>query len=177
MDMRMPVMGGEEATRLIKKLHPDLPVIAVTASSIISQRSRFEEFCDAMLNKPVSRGDLAKMLKCYLPQKADWIPTAVPHPMGWTADSSITYSASPELLNLIRDEMDSAWLTLCETPSMGETEAFAYRLLELAERFESPDLQRYAKQLLNQIDQFDVEGMSKTLSSLPKLVDKITPGA
>ena len=38
MDMKMPMMDGLEATRQIKELYPDLPVIAVTANAFDSDK-------------------------------------------------------------------------------------------------------------------------------------------
>jgi CheY-like chemotaxis protein len=34
MDVQMPVMGGIEATRVIRKTHPDIPILAVTAHAM-----------------------------------------------------------------------------------------------------------------------------------------------
>jgi CheY-like chemotaxis protein len=34
MDLQMPVMDGFEATAIIKKLHPDIPIIALTADAM-----------------------------------------------------------------------------------------------------------------------------------------------
>lgn len=55
MDMRMPVMDGLEATKIIKERHPELPVIALTANAFGSDRdAAFDAGCDAFLPKPVS---------------------------------------------------------------------------------------------------------------------------
>lgn len=55
MDMKMPVMGGLEATKIIKERHPELPIIALTANAFDSDRQAAEEAgCSAFLPKPVS---------------------------------------------------------------------------------------------------------------------------
>ena len=55
MDLKMPVMDGLEATKLIKERHPDLPVIALTANAFDSDRKlAMEAGCNAFLSKPVS---------------------------------------------------------------------------------------------------------------------------
>ncbi len=63
MDMKMPEMNGYEATRQIKSVRPNLPVIAVSAYSTAGDEHRaFEAGCDGYLIKPVSRDVLfAKM--------------------------------------------------------------------------------------------------------------------
>lgn len=55
MDIKMPVMDGMEAARLIKEKHPDLPIIALTANAFDSDRQlAFEAGCDEFLPKPIS---------------------------------------------------------------------------------------------------------------------------
>jgi PAS domain S-box-containing protein len=63
MDLKMPVMDGHEATREIKKLFPDLPVIAQTAYSHAEEKIiAFESGCDAYLTKPISKDDVIKAI-------------------------------------------------------------------------------------------------------------------
>ena len=55
MDIKMPVMDGMEAARLIKQKYPDLPIIALTANAFDSDRQMaFEAGCDEFLPKPIS---------------------------------------------------------------------------------------------------------------------------
>ena len=55
MDIKMPVMDGMEATRLIKKKHPELPIIALTANAFDSDRQlAYEAGCNEFLPKPIS---------------------------------------------------------------------------------------------------------------------------
>jgi PAS domain S-box-containing protein len=56
MDLKMPVMDGHEATRKIKKLYPEIPIIAQTAYSHSDEKRRaFESGCDGYLTKPISK--------------------------------------------------------------------------------------------------------------------------
>ena len=55
MDIKMPVMGGLEATKKIKEIRPELPIIAVTANAFDSDRQAvFDAGCDDFLSKPIS---------------------------------------------------------------------------------------------------------------------------
>ena len=55
MDIKMPVMDGMEATRLIKEKHPELPIIALTANAFDSDRQlAYEAGCNEFLPKPIS---------------------------------------------------------------------------------------------------------------------------
>ena len=55
MDIKMPIMDGLEATKIIKDARPDLPIIALTANAFDSDRQlAFEAGCDEFLSKPIS---------------------------------------------------------------------------------------------------------------------------
>ncbi len=67
MDIKMPVMGGFEATRLIKQMRPDLPVVALTAYALIGDREKaLENGCDEYLSKPVSLKDFEAVVDKFL---------------------------------------------------------------------------------------------------------------
>lgn len=69
MDMQMPVMDGYEATRLIKadKKLKQIPIVALTASTMKSDEVKIENLCDGYLRKPVTKSQLISELKKYLP--------------------------------------------------------------------------------------------------------------
>ncbi len=70
MDIRMPVMNGYEATRLIKKMRPDLPVIAQTAYSLDGDKNKsFEAGCDEYVTKPVNAGQLLAKINFFFQKK------------------------------------------------------------------------------------------------------------
>ena len=69
MDIRMPVMDGYEATRLIKKMHPEMPIIAQTAYAMESDRKRaFNEGFNDYLPKPIRRKELISTIIKHIPQ-------------------------------------------------------------------------------------------------------------
>jgi CheY-like chemotaxis protein len=56
MDIKMPVMNGLEATRQIKAINRDVPVIAITAYAMAGDENiALEAGCDAYLAKPISK--------------------------------------------------------------------------------------------------------------------------
>ena len=64
MDLKMPKMDGLEATRQIKEMLPNLPIIALTANAFDSDRMQaMEAGCDAFLSKPVSATDCLKIIE------------------------------------------------------------------------------------------------------------------
>ena len=67
MDIQMPQMDGYEATRRLKQLRPDLPIIAQTAHAMTEDRLKAAESgCDGFLTKPIIIKDLAKLLSQHL---------------------------------------------------------------------------------------------------------------
>jgi two-component system, NarL family, sensor histidine kinase EvgS len=66
MDLKMPVMDGFDATREIKKQRPEIPVIALSAYTLDTEREKaMAAGCDDYLSKPLSKQDLLKMLFKY----------------------------------------------------------------------------------------------------------------
>lgn len=56
MDLKMPGMDGFEATRQIKALYPDLPIIAITAYAMSGDDKRaLGAGCDYYLAKPLKK--------------------------------------------------------------------------------------------------------------------------
>lgn len=71
MDLKMPEMDGYEATGLIKKLRPGLPVIAVTAYALGGDKDKaLNAGCDDYISKPVKAGALVEILYRFLAPKA-----------------------------------------------------------------------------------------------------------
>ncbi len=67
MDIKMPVMNGFEATKIIKTFRPDLPVVAQTAYAMISDKQEAEDAgCDGYLSKPIKINYLTEILEKYL---------------------------------------------------------------------------------------------------------------
>ena len=66
-DIKMPVMNGLEATRLIKKHKPDLPIIAQTAYTMPEDMGMGKESgCNAYISKPINGAKLLSLLNEFL---------------------------------------------------------------------------------------------------------------
>ena len=62
MDLKMPVMGGLEATRKIREFNSSVPIVALTANAFDSDKaSAIEAGCNAFLAKPVKRRQLLEL--------------------------------------------------------------------------------------------------------------------
>jgi PAS domain S-box-containing protein len=82
MDCEMPVMDGFQATRFIRQSNSQIPVIALTASAMSTDRDRcIREGMNDFLSKPVELDQLADVL-------ARWCPT-LDSRGGQTADQTV----------------------------------------------------------------------------------------
>jgi signal transduction histidine kinase/CheY-like chemotaxis protein len=66
MDIKMPVMNGYEAFEMIKKIKPDLPVIAQTAYSTAEDKERIDDLgFTNYISKPINKEKLLELVKKY----------------------------------------------------------------------------------------------------------------
>jgi CheY-like chemotaxis protein len=67
MDLQMPEMNGYEATQILKRKYPGLPVIAQTAFAMSDDREKaLDAGCDDYLAKPIKSKDLLNITEKYL---------------------------------------------------------------------------------------------------------------
>lgn len=67
MDIKMPVMNGDEATRQIREFRPDIPIIATTAYAITGDEYSFLEIgFDDYLPKPIIKEKLLAIIRKYV---------------------------------------------------------------------------------------------------------------
>lgn len=70
MDLKMPIVDGYTATRVIKSQRPDIPIIAITAYALSSDENKATEAgCDGIISKPVDQQILfGELLKYIFPK-------------------------------------------------------------------------------------------------------------
>lgn len=67
MDVQLPVMNGREAMKEIKKLRPDLPVIAQTAFAMSGDREKYmRDGFDNYISKPINVQELISLIDKYI---------------------------------------------------------------------------------------------------------------
>lgn len=67
MDLQMPEMNGYDATREIKKIYPEMKIIAQTAFAMSDDRAKaIEAGCDDYLAKPIRSKDLLETVNKFL---------------------------------------------------------------------------------------------------------------
>ncbi|MBC8039613.1 MAG: response regulator [Opitutaceae bacterium] len=174
MDVRMPVMDGLQATRILKS-DPELksiPVIVVTASAMQSEEETLRTICDGYLRKPVSRADLASKMRSFCrPRAKREQPSAAPISLPGTLDAD-ALEKLPALLGALKN-CRAQWNALVQAPLVSEVEEFGRRLLALADDHKNPVLRDYATKLKGSAARFDMVGMETTLQAFDSLCSEL----
>jgi len=67
MDLQMPDMNGYEATEILKKKLPHIPIVAQTAFAMSDDREKaLEAGCDDYLAKPIKSKDLLTVVEKFI---------------------------------------------------------------------------------------------------------------
>jgi len=67
MDLQMPEMNGYEATQILKKKYPNLPIVAQTAFAMSDDREKaLDSGCDDYLAKPIKSKDLLSVVEKFI---------------------------------------------------------------------------------------------------------------
>lgn len=67
MDLKLPVMNGLDATRKIKEKYPNIPIIAVTAYAMKTDRSMaLSAGCDDYIAKPLKKAQLLEKIESWM---------------------------------------------------------------------------------------------------------------
>jgi PAS domain S-box-containing protein len=71
MDIRMPIMDGLDASRMIKEEAElkDIPIIALTAYVMKGVEEEIKKYCNGFIRKPMSKRDLLAELIAFLPTR------------------------------------------------------------------------------------------------------------
>jgi len=67
MDIKMPIMNGYDATKEIKHIKPNLPIIAMTAYAFSDDKMKaLQAGCDDYISKPVKKQELITVIKQFI---------------------------------------------------------------------------------------------------------------
>jgi len=70
MDLKLPLMTGIEATKKIKKIRPELPIIAQTAYAFSEDKKvALQAGCDGFITKPIDNNVLLETVMEHLNKK------------------------------------------------------------------------------------------------------------
>jgi PAS domain S-box-containing protein len=182
MDLRMPVMDGYEAARILKANEElrAIPVIALTASAMKQQEQLGRDAgCEGYLRKPVSKAELITELMRFLPystKKPIYEEKGPPGEKEKPPKGKETIgidSLTPEIIAKLSGELTDNWKKINDTFIIEEIEEFADTIRVFAEKNKLDILSGWGERLLEQVKYFDMEKMPETLKQFPILVKKI----
>ncbi len=181
MDIRMPVMDGFEATRLIKtrKKTRHIKVIALTASvRSEDQDDNYQKYFDGYLCKPVTRAELYRELMRFLPYKEIRAKVSTADlPTLSIVESINSISLSPKLAQKLSIEIEKELLPMWEQANTfqmsDEIEAFATRIKYIGKHYKLLIFTNYGTELGNAVSHFDVEKMDSQLRLFPEIAKQL----
>jgi two-component system sensor histidine kinase EvgS len=166
MDIAMPMMDGYEAARRIKQDHPELPIIALTASVLNNQLDKDQrQYFDDALRKPILRRDLIRALAEYLASDTS-APEAPSKAMDPVAASPLSAEARDQLAQALA-QIEPQYHRARDSQSIDHMKRFAKSLAQIGQTQNLQTVEDYASELLESIDGFDIQGMQKSINRYP----------
>jgi signal transduction histidine kinase/FixJ family two-component response regulator len=185
MDIKMPVMNGLQATRMIKADEElkHIPVIFTTAQAMREQVEEMEKAGgDAYLIKPLSKSKLFALLIRFLPYTIAGRPAKEGEPRRHKealgeADQlpldPLVRERLPELLEILESRFMPYWEEIRKTFVLDDFEDFAARVKELGAHYQVSVLENWGRTLVTELQSFDTRRITKTLEVFPRLIDEI----
>jgi response regulator RpfG family c-di-GMP phosphodiesterase len=176
MDMMMPVMDGYEATRLIRKAGIEVPIIALTAFSMESDREKcLDSGCNEYLTKPFKREELLEKIQNLLQSDAG---------SSSDIDSSLSSDSSfledddfKEIVKEYKNSLKESYLNLQKAFESNDIKSIAFishRIKGTGSNYGFPDLSKSAEKCNDLINQHsNVETISKAFQELMDQINQI----
>ncbi|MGH8021918.1 MAG: ATP-binding protein [Opitutaceae bacterium] len=176
MDLRMPEIDGREAFGILRKdrTTSGIPIVAVTASTLLEEDKAVRKVFDGYLRKPFSRSALYRELARHLPAGSSDAEAVAPETA--PADdlpSMKNIDPLPSWRGLVAQlrkmELEE-WPALSRSMGFRETASFSRHLASLADETECRPLYEYARQLHDEVKSFEIQKQEQTLKNFPNVV-------
>jgi signal transduction histidine kinase/DNA-binding NarL/FixJ family response regulator len=173
MDIRMPGMNGYEALGGIRRTIglEMVPVIAVTASTLLDVEEAMKEKFSGYIRKPFSKHELFEELADFLPRQdsvaADG-QKAAPEP-----DTAGDQVVPKELVSQLRALLVEPWPAIRDSVAINESKVFAQGLEGLGQRWQCQPLTAYAQKILRDAENYAVTDLEKHLGEFSVLVEQL----
>jgi signal transduction histidine kinase/CheY-like chemotaxis protein len=180
LDVRMPGIGGHAALEQIRKIPglEFLPIIAVTASNLISEENSLKERFSGYVRKPFSKRELFDELSDFLPPHSAGEPQKEKFDSTPNSASATVAPVPKELISQLRQLIIEPWPSIRDSVAVNESKIFAQGLEGLGQRWQCRPLITYAQKLLGDAENYAVTDLEKHLGEFALLVeqlDKNTP--
>ncbi len=174
MDIKMPVMNGLEATRILKddEYLKDIPVIILTASAMKDfENNIIKSGCNECLYKPLSRKKLLETLIKYLPWKKQHIKETDSKPVNNFPEE--IKDKLPELLKILEKDMINKWHVIQQKFIISNIRGFGEEIAGLGEKYNVKQLVEWGEDLLHHAGNFDNKKIKEQFNSFLGFIDEI----
>ena len=171
MDLRMPVMDGYEAATILKNDErlKNIPLIALTASVMGKDLEKVSKYgFDGYLRKPVILDDLIEELAKYL--KYQSLHNDIKEENN---NKIIDLEKLKVVVNKLENEFKQEWLNIKDGGDFSLIEEFAIKLNELALKEEIYLLDDYSKELIKNVESFDIEKVDYLMNTYLELIENL----
>ncbi len=200
MDIRMPVMSGREAREKLKEVAElsAIPVIAVTASSLLRQENVLRKEFDGYLRKPFSRAELFGALEKSVARVSPGTPAVAAGDQARSSDSGsdshnsaqadqpataapaettdadpAAGAAMPELRAALLALYEQRWRTVSEAMVLSEVIELAGELRGIGTRHDHRPTIEYADRIRNQAQNFEMAALDRSLGAFEATIAAI----
>ena len=153
MDIKMPVMDGIEATKIIKQKDSSTNIVALTTSIRIKEMGETISLFDGYMTKPINYELLIKEMKRFLPHKNIQIKKVKENTLN-------SLSLDKRNINIFRRDfkykIKNSWVKASQGCSFEDILEFSNTLNTFAIENEQTSIQEYTKSLNHAIDDFDI---------------------
>ena len=171
MDIRMPKMDGYTATIKIKETHPNLPIIALTASTLDSNNESNTVLFDEYIRKPIEKNQLIKLLAKYLTHTVNTAKTS--SKANIVHEVHLSQQQKEQLLHDINNKCNYLWKKATESNHLSDISEFSLCLEQCNEYYNSQVLNSYVHTLNNSIEMFDITEINLKLKAFEKLKNSL----
>lgn len=176
MDIRMPVMDGFEAVKMIRndKFLKNIPVIALTASILGSSKEAIKKMgFDSYIMKPTLISELFYEVCNFLKYKRTEVDEEVQ-----SSESDFVLPGNvkenfADIINTLEKEFLDEWKTVKKNHFVHEIIDFGTRIKEFGTNYAFDFLENYGNNLVLFAKSFDIVSMDTSLNSFPEIVEKI----
>jgi len=171
MDIKMPIMDGYEAAKIIKNNQQlkNIPIIALTASAMGKDLQKIKEYkFDGYLRKPVSSDDILEQLSRFLKYRS------------FDTDNNNELDIKlnklqnlPHVLKKLKTEFTDTWHEIKDMGDFKLIYTFADSLEKLGIDNGINLLTNYAKELKINCDSFDIDRIDFMMNSFKSLIQKL----
>ncbi len=175
MDLKMPVMGGYEASEILKS-HPEtqsIPIVIITATVREDIEKLIPDRCDGYLRKPTSKSQVIQVLARFLSHSIQKKAIKTPSEGNIIPMTPEIMAKLPELMTTLEGDMTDIWKNVSDVLNISHIKDFADKIMNLAAMYHYQPMELWAKELVSQLDIYDTEGITKTLSRFPGLIESI----